>query len=168
MGSEPWYKNGLHFECMRCGNCCSGFSGTVRVTDEEIAALSQRLGFPEAEFRKQYTRPLRGGDISLIEKPNRDCIFFDNIHGCTVYTDRPRQCRTWPFWRSVVSSPKRWEKEAENCPGINRGPIYTPDFIKQMSEHDGISDTFPELSDNLVEAPTKGLPSVSPAPAKKR
>jgi len=148
MGSEPWYKNGLRFQCTQCGNCCSGFSGTVRVTDEEIAALSQRLDLPEAEFRTIYTCRLRGGHIGLIEKPNKDCIFFDKVHGCTVYADRPRQCRTWPFWRSVVCSPNHWAKEAKNCPGMNKGRLYGSDLIKQMYQHDGTLDTVSELSDN--------------------
>ena len=56
MGADLWYKDGLRFECLRCGSCCSGFSGTVRVSDEEIVALAQRLDLPEAEFRKDYTR----------------------------------------------------------------------------------------------------------------
>lgn len=148
MGNEPWYKNGLRFQCMRCGDCCSGFSGTVRVTHEEIAALSQRLGLPEAGFRKVYTRRLQDGDISLIDNPNGDCIFFDKVRGCTVYAHRPRQCRAWPFWRSVVFSPKRWAREAENCSGMNRGPLYLPNAIKQMSEHDGTSGELPQLSSN--------------------
>lgn len=139
MANELWYKDGLRFECLRCGSCCSGFSGTVRVSDEEIAALARRLGLSEAEFRKNYARPIGGGEISLIEKPNKDCIFFDKEQGCTVYADRPRQCRTWPFWRSNVYSPDSWKRGGKRCPGMNRGRLYTADFIKEMSENDGSS-----------------------------
>lgn len=138
MGQELWYKDGLRFQCARCGDCCSGYSGTIRVSDEDITTLSRRLGIPEADFRETYTRPLVGGGLSLIEKPNNyDCIFFDKERGCTVYDDRPRQCRSWPFWRSVVYSPKRWAEVARRCPGIDQGPLYTADFITQMSEDDG-------------------------------
>jgi Fe-S-cluster containining protein len=137
MEHDLWYKDGLRFECLQCGSCCSGFSGTVRVSDEEISALAQRLGLPEADFRKHYTRVVGGGAISLIEKPNKDCIFFDRDGGCTVYADRPRQCRTWPFWCSNVYSPDSWKRGAKRCPGMNRGRLYTADFIKEMSENDG-------------------------------
>jgi len=139
MVNELWYKDGLQFECLRCGNCCSGFSGTVRVSDEEIAALARRLALSEAEFRKDYTRTIGGGAISLIEKPNNDCIFFDQEQGCTVYADRPRQCRTWPFWRSNVYSPDSWKRGAKRCPGIGRGRLYTAELIKETSENDGSS-----------------------------
>ena len=139
MGDEPWYKNGLRFECLRCGSCCTGFSGTVRVSDEEIAVLAYRLGIPEGEFRKQHTRIMRGGIVSLIEKKNKDCIFFERGHGCTVYEDRPRQCRTWPFWRYNVYSPGHWKREAKRCPGMGRGRLYPADLIKELSEHDGSS-----------------------------
>ena len=139
MGDDLWYKDGLRFECLQCGSCCTGFSGTVRVSDEEIAKLAQRLGLPETEFRENYTRIVGGGIISLIEKKNTDCIFFDQKQGCTVYPDRPRQCRTWPFWRSNVYSPEGWKRGAARCPGMNRGRIYGIDLIAEMSEHDGSS-----------------------------
>ena len=139
MGDDLWYKDGLRFECLQCGSCCTGFSGTVRVSDEEIAKLAQRLGLPETEFRENYTRIVGGGIISLIEKKNTDCIFFDQKKGCTVYPDRPRQCRTWPFWRSNVHSGERWKREAARCPGMNQGELHSSERIKQLSEDDGSS-----------------------------
>jgi Fe-S-cluster containining protein len=141
MSNDLWYKNGLRFECLRCGSCCTGFSGTVRVSDEEIAAFAQNLDLPEAEFRKNYTRIVGGGAVSLVEKENKDCIFFDKECGCIVYEDRPRQCRTWPFWRYNVCSPAHWKRGAKRCPGMNRGHLYPPDLIKELSEHDGSSGT---------------------------
>jgi Fe-S-cluster containining protein len=139
MKDDLWYKDGLRFGCLRCGGCCSGFSGTVRVTDDEISAIARRLNLPEAEFRTNYTRRIGGGVISLIEKENQDCIFFDKKKGCTVYEDRPRQCRTWPFWRSNIYSPERWKRGGERCPGMNRGMLYSATFIKGTSENDGSS-----------------------------
>lgn len=141
MSEDLWYKNGLRFECLRCGSCCTGFSGTVRVSDEEIAVFAQSLDLSEAEFRKNYTRILRAGVVSLIEKENKDCIFFDKERGCIVYENRPRQCRTWPFWHYNVYSPGHWKREAKRCPGMNRGQLYPSDLIKELSEHDGSSGT---------------------------
>jgi Fe-S-cluster containining protein len=139
MKDDLWYKDGLLFGCLRCGGCCSGFSGTVRVTDNEIRAIARRLYLPEAEFRSNYTRSVGGGVISLVEKENQDCIFFDKEQGCTVYEDRPRQCRTWPFWRSNIYSPGRWKRGGERCPGMNRGVLHSAAFIKETSENDGSS-----------------------------
>ena len=39
MRGDPWYREGLRFECIRCGGCCTGFPGTVRVTNEEIEEI---------------------------------------------------------------------------------------------------------------------------------
>lgn len=137
--TEPWYADGLHFGCTRCGGCCVG-AGPVRVSDEEVLALARRLSLPAHEFRAMYTRTLRGGDVSLREhRRDRSCVFYDRERGCTVYEDRPRQCRTWPFWRSVLDSPERWAEEARDCPGMNRGPRHARAEIEATRERDGTS-----------------------------
>ncbi len=123
MADPPWYRNGLRFACTRCGQCCGGGPGTIRVNEEEIATLAETLGLSDAAFRKRYTRRLRGGDISLIEKNNHDCIFYDDELGCTVYVHRPRQCRTWPFWDSTAGTPEDWEETCRACPGCGKGPL---------------------------------------------
>jgi Fe-S-cluster containining protein len=109
------------------------------VNEEEIATLAETLGLSDAAFRKRYTRRLRGGDISLIEKNNHDCIFYDEKLGCTVYAHRPRQCRTWPFWRSLVHSPETWAEGAKNCPGLNFGAFHSTEEIAEMILDDGTS-----------------------------
>ena len=139
MADAAWYRNGLRFACARCGRCCGGGPGTIRASDEEIAALATGLGMGEAAFRKRYTRRLRAGDISLIEKDDNDCIFYDRKRGCTVYENRPRQCRTWPFWRAVVHSPENWAEEATDCPGMNFGLLHSSEEIAEMARDDGTS-----------------------------
>jgi Fe-S-cluster containining protein len=137
VSNEPWYRDGLRFECTRCGNCCGGASGSVRVSDAEIEALALRAGLRPDEFRAVYTRRLRGGDVSLRERSDGTCVLYAAERGCTVYADRPRQCRTWPFWRSVVHSPERWAEEARGCPGIGRGPLHTAGQIAVTVGDDG-------------------------------
>lgn len=127
----PWYREGLRFECTRCGHCCTGFPGTVAVNDEEIAALAARVELDEPTFRERYTRVISDGTISLRERPNYDCVFWSREHGCLVYEVRPTQCRTWPFWDSNVESPRSWSRSAEHCPGMNHGRLYTIDEIEQ-------------------------------------
>ena len=141
--SAPWYRDGLRFACTRCGSCCRG-AGTVRVSEAEIESLARRLALEPHEFRAAYTRPLRGGDISLRERRNRDCIFHDRATGCTVYEDRPRQCRTWPFWAAVVHSEERWDEDAQTCPGMNRGPLHRADEIARVARDDGTSGKLPD------------------------
>ena len=32
----PWFKEGLKFECQRCGRCCRGEPGVIWVNKKEI------------------------------------------------------------------------------------------------------------------------------------
>lgn len=137
MTADPWYRDGLRFSCTRCGHCCSGQPGSVRVSDEEIETFAEHLDLANREFREVYTRSLRGGDVSLREKSNGECVFFDRDGGCSVYALRPQQCRTWPFWRGVVHSEQRWSEEARDCPGMNRGSLRAADEILQIVAADG-------------------------------
>lgn len=138
---EPSDEPGLRFGCTMCGNCCSGPEGYVLVNDREISALARRLGMEPAEFIERYTH-MTGPGRSLVEKQTehgRDCVFLDreSIPGravCGVYEDRPSQCRTWPFWKSVLVSRRSWELFRRRCPGMGAGPRYTPVQIRVMRD----------------------------------
>lgn len=141
MPKKPWYRDGLRFECTRCGHCCGGAPGHVWVDDAEIAGLAERLELSEEEFRRRYTLKVPGYGISLTETDDFDCIFYDRSKGCTVYEDRPRQCRTWPFWGKILTSPRTWEIEARDCPGMNQGRRWSAEEIHAfVAEDDGLPD----------------------------
>jgi Fe-S-cluster containining protein len=105
----------------------------VWVDDAEVEALAIRLGMSENAFRRDYTRR-EGDQRTLIEKPNNDCIFYDARVGCTVYEQRPRQCRSWPFWDSNLKTERHWRKTVEICPGSGEGRLYTIDEIIEKKE----------------------------------
>ena len=127
---EPWYADGLKFNCSQCGDCCTGAPGYVWVKKSEIAALAALMEQEVEEFEKEYVRNV-GIRKSLREFPNGDCVFFDSeTRRCNVYEARPRQCRTWPFWESNLKSPKAWEATCEVCPGSGTGRVYTLDQIE--------------------------------------
>jgi Fe-S-cluster containining protein len=70
---------------------------------------------------------------SLKEFPNGDCVFFDDkSRRCQVYTARPRQCRSWPFWDSNLKSPETWRTTCEICPGSGRGHKHTVQHIESL------------------------------------
>lgn len=125
---EPWYHEGLAFTCTQCGKCCTGAPGYVWVNEEEQIALARFRGEPLREFTGLYTRPARG-KVTLREKENGDCVFYDRDRGCTVYAVRPRQCRTWPFWESNLASPEAWQQTTEICPGSGTGELIPVDEI---------------------------------------
>jgi Fe-S-cluster containining protein len=83
-------------------------------------------------FVETYCRwaPAGGGleRLSLKEKSNFDCIFWKD--GCTVYAARPLQCRTFPFWPSILVSAAAWEVAKSGCPGMGRGLLAGPAEIE--------------------------------------
>ena len=139
----PWYREGVRFGCTRCGNCCTGAAGTVRVSDDEIGGLALALSLPAPEVRRRHTRSVRGGDVALVERQNGDCTFWSPLDGCTVYRARPRQCRSWPFWRAVVHSEARWNEAARDCPGMNQGAHHDARSIEALASDDGTCGTLP-------------------------
>lgn len=128
MTTQPWYRDGLRFQCTRCGHCCTGAPGFVWVTPEEIEALARHRGEPVGQVEAVYTRPV-GRRRSLRERANGDCVFYDRHAGCTVYPVRPRQCRTWPFWASNVATPADWQRTCAICPGAGRGELIPAEEI---------------------------------------
>jgi Fe-S-cluster containining protein len=134
MTSHPWYQKGLHFQCTGCGDCCTGAPGYVWVNKAEIEALAELLKMDVDKFQKKYVR-LIGIRKSLLEFKNGDCVFFDNERrGCKVYDARPSQCRTWPFWDSILHSPEAWDETADHCPGCNRGPLVAFEEIERQRQ----------------------------------
>jgi len=130
----PWYREGLRFRCVRCGNCCTGAPGYVWVNKQEIAAMAEALGMSVARFEARFVRQV-GVRKSLIELKGGDCIFYDRpSRRCRVYRVRPRQCRTWPWWASNLRSPETWAEMAESCPGANHGPLIPLETIEAECE----------------------------------
>jgi hypothetical protein len=132
MATEPWFKDGLRFQCTGCGDCCTGAPGFVWVNGQEIAALAARLGETVEGFEKKYVRRV-GVRRSLVEFENGDCVFLDGqTRKCTVYEDRPRQCRTWPFWDSNVKTEQAWRDTCQACPGSGQGALYPVEKILEQ------------------------------------
>ena len=134
MSQTPWFENGLRFHCTQCGNCCTGAPGYVWVNQAEIKALASRLEMDVIAFEQRYVRQI-GIRKSLVEYPNGDCVFFDNhSRQCGVYSDRPRQCRTWPFWSSNIHTKETWQRTCDDCPGACKGTLYRRDQIEQQAK----------------------------------
>jgi Fe-S-cluster containining protein len=120
--SEPWYKDGLRFRCTRCGHCCTGEPGFVWVGEDDLAAIAEFRGETLTHVTGLYTKRGPRG-VTLREKGNGDCVFYDQRRGCTIYPVRPPQCRTWPFWESNVATAEDWEQTRKVCPGSGQGEL---------------------------------------------
>lgn len=128
---------GLRFACTTCGNCCSGPPGYVLFTEREAASIARRLGVTPEAFVQGFTVDTPAGR-SLAEVPSEhgnDCVFLDRTTSpgralCRIYEDRPAQCRTWPFWRSNLTSATSWRRASTTCPGMNTGELHEPAAIR--------------------------------------
>lgn len=147
---QPWYADGLQFTCSQCGNCCTGGPGFVWMTKEEIVKLAAFLKITPAETVEQYCRKI-DGRFSLNEVNNNgsyDCVFLKDIpagpshdgkivqtrRGCSIYSVRPLQCRTWPFWPENLSSKKMWDHQSRKCHGMNVGREFSVEQIHAIRD----------------------------------
>ncbi|MEM1422903.1 MAG: YkgJ family cysteine cluster protein, partial [Planctomycetota bacterium] len=121
-------EEGLRFECTACGACCSGPAGYVSYSEAEGEALASRFGMTVDDFERAFTHETPAGrSIREVETEHGyDCVFLDRetLPGkavCSVYEDRPLQCRTFPWWPEHVRSNAAWDRLARGCEGVHRG-----------------------------------------------
>ena len=147
MCDQSFYAAGLRFSCKRCSSCCRHESGFVYLSENDLSRLAHAFKMEYTAFIQTWCRWTafdRDGErryerLALKEKSNFDCIFWNA--GCTVYQARPLQCRTFPFWDSVVCSQEAWETAALGCPGINTGELH---------QKEKITDSLCLMEDELV------------------
>ena len=130
--TESWYGEGLRFRCERCGDCCRGEPGFVWVKFDEAQAIAQHLGMSFSEFEQSFLRRV-GRRMSLIERDNGDCVFWDGAVGCKVYQVRPVQCRNFPFWWVNLESEEAWRAASRRCRGMDHGRLYSAEEIERLA-----------------------------------
>lgn len=120
----------IQFKCrIDCSNCCKS-GGVVLINEDDIPKISKYLQLSTDDFLKRYTKT-NGNKIYLIDRDINDCIFLDG-HKCKIYSVRPIQCRTFPFWPQNLKSEKRWNMVMEECPGIGEGPEFSRQDIEEV------------------------------------
>ena len=136
-----FYSKGLKFSCARCSYCCRHESGYVFLSVKDSLLLCSALNIDYQNFVSRYCRWIDSAygkkKLSLKEKANYDCIFWesDGKEGCSVYNARPLQCRSFPFWSSILASPLAWKNASNDCPGMNKGEVHSEKVInKWLSE----------------------------------
>ncbi len=105
--------------CATCqGRCCTGESGYIYVTKDEIKAIAEVLNEDINELRVKYLFK-KGYKYSIKEFKYNDsyeCVFYDReSNGCRIYNARPSQCKTFPFWDYYKT---RVDELKQECPGI--------------------------------------------------
>jgi len=118
---KPWYTSkGLNFKCTGC----------------------EHLGLSKTKFVERYLDYVpHPHDKFSLKEVNRngmyDCIFLREKR-CSIYSIRPTQCKTYPFWTKVIESPESWKQESKKCEGINHPDSkvwYNKEIQKQEQEY---------------------------------
>ena len=129
---KPWYEKGLRFRCTQCGKCCTG-AGMVWLRESDSIDIARHLGMKKEEFLRRYTRQV-GNRYALLDQPqSEDCIFLRDHSKCAIYTHRPKQCRTFPWWKENLQSKAAWQNAARECEGIdnNEAPVVSKEEIEK-------------------------------------
>lgn len=81
-------------DCTTCGHCCRSLQ--IVVDDKDILRLSTRLGMTAKQFSQRYVGIAEDKTKYFTSTP---CTFLSEDNRCTVYEDRPRACRDFPYLR---------------------------------------------------------------------
>ena len=79
-------------DCLGCANCCKNYSPRFKTPD--IKRISKLLGLREGVFIEKYLKEDEEGDFVLQQTP---CPFLGSDNYCSIYEDRPSDCRRFPY-----------------------------------------------------------------------
>ena len=135
----------MRFSCQPgCTKCCTR-RGWVYLTEEDLARAAEYLQMSTAAFERAYV--VRFRHLLRLRKPPRSkngCHFLE-AGGCAIHPVKPTQCRTYPFWPSLVNSRYAWKLEALFCPGIGKGGLVTIQAAREIAAE--LPKAYPNLND---------------------
>lgn len=137
-------ETSLRFQCTGCGRCCSGDPDYyVFLTPGEADGIRCHLRVSERWFKRRYLRRTSADELVINNQGGGRCVFLDKDNRCRIYTARPLQCRTYPFWPEVARSRTAWRREARRCEGIDQGhvvPLARIRALLAMHRSEGLDD----------------------------
>ena len=100
------------------------------MTSDDRKRAAKALGVRASDFTRKYCAKT-DGFFHLKERENPECVFLEGGNRCGIYSGRPTQCRTWPFWPEAMSV-KAWKSEvAAFCPGVGKGKVWSAEDIER-------------------------------------
>ena len=98
-----------------------------------------------ADFESRYI--VRYRHVLRLRRPadsRKHCVFL-TADGCSIHEVKPTQCRTYPFWPSLIQSREMWKEEGKFCPGIGKGELVQIDDARKIASELAIA--YPTLTD---------------------
>lgn len=102
-------------DCLSCSNCCRNYSPRFKTPD--IKRISKVLKMKEGVFIDTYLKLDEDGDYVVKSTP---CPFLGADNYCSIYDDRPSDCRRFPYTDEdvLLKRPKITLKNASFCPAV--------------------------------------------------
>ena len=102
-------------DCLSCANCCRNYSPRFKTPD--IKRISKVLKMKEGVFIDTYLKLDEDGDYVVKSTP---CPFLGADNYCSIYDDRPSDCRRFPYTDEdvLLKRPKITLKNASFCPAV--------------------------------------------------
>jgi uncharacterized protein len=100
-------------DCLQCANCCKNYSPRFKTPD--IKRISKLMKMRESEFIDTYLNLDEDGDYVVKSKP---CPFLGADNYCSIYEDRPSDCRRFPYTDEdvIMKRQKITMKNTSFCP----------------------------------------------------
>lgn len=100
-------------DCLQCANCCKNYSPRFKTPD--IKRISKHLGLRESDFIGKYLKVDEEGDFVANDLP---CPFLGSDNYCTIYEERPSDCRRFPYTDEdvIIKRPALTLKNSSFCP----------------------------------------------------
>ena len=132
---RPWWsedESSPPFKCTVCGHCCKWSGGEVWFNSNEFVSLVMHKGLSPEQVLDDYADEVLNGWVKAKTKPVhtqmpsgkieevQGCVFLaEDGRSCSIYSQRPVQCRTYPWWPKTLENKDAWLREESNCEGIN-------------------------------------------------
>lgn len=109
----------LDFNCKGCGLCCRE-EGFVFFSLEDISRASRLLSLTAIAFIQKYLK-YSEELLYYVEVTDRNpCIFLDKNNKCLIHQSKPKQCKTFPYWKEYTDKNGNVLKDkfSRQCPGV--------------------------------------------------
>jgi Fe-S-cluster containining protein len=102
-------------DCLQCAACCKNYSPRFKTTD--IKRISRVLKMRESAFIDTYLNLDKEGDFVVKSSP---CPFLGADNFCSIYEDRPSDCRRFPYTDEdvVIKRQQLTLKNSTFCPAV--------------------------------------------------
>jgi uncharacterized protein len=84
-------------DCLQCARCCKNHS--PRFKQPDIKRIAKSLRIKEGDLVASHLVLDKDGDYVMRTLP---CAFLNVDHTCSIYDDRPSDCRRYPYTEEDV------------------------------------------------------------------